>query len=277
MSRDQARNTVMGQESWVVGVAFFLLLMTLDSRLMAAFAGEVTGRVLLEGKPPAPVVVEAKPKKEGEALEGCGALHKISPRLLVSPGGGVSHAVVWLEGEAPPGGGTFLDKNGGEGVASVPAEGKEVLLDQKACQFEPHVLVVPQGGRVAIRNSDPVLHNVRIFDPTPEIPRMLMHEWQKVKAPDIHWAFEKPGRYLVRCGVHLWMYAWVVVAPHAAYGVTDPEGLFRISGVPPGRYTLHVWHETLGEMELPVEAGPGQTPLAPVRFPPYVAEVPDAV
>ena len=114
-------------------------------------------------------------------------------------------------------------------------------MNQRECVFSPHVVAMNRGGELAIRNSDQVIHNVRIFREGE--PSMLMHRWQKEDAADIRWRFTEPGRYIVRCGVHPWMYAWVVVAPGACV-VTDPEGWFTIPGVPAGRYTLHVWHET---------------------------------
>ena len=38
------------------------------------------------------------------------------------------------------------------------------------------------------------------------------------------------------------------------YGtVTDESGAYTISGVPPGKHTLNLWHERLGEKEQQVE------------------------
>ena len=51
------------------------------------------------------------------------------------------------------------------------------------------------------------------------------------------------------------MYAWVIVPAHDDYAVTDPTGAFQMPSVPPGRYTLRVWHETLGEREQAVRVG----------------------
>ena len=38
----------------------------------------------------------------------------------------------------------------------------------------------------------------------------------------------------------------MVVAPHPFYAVTGDQGEFTLPDVPPGRYTLEVWQETLG-------------------------------
>ena len=42
------------------------------------------------------------------------------------------------------------------------------------------------------------------------------------------------------------MRAWVVVAEHPFYAVTNDQGEFVLENVPPGEYTLQVWQESLG-------------------------------
>ena len=52
------------------------------------------------------------------------------------------------------------------------------------------------------------------------------------------------------------MRAWIVVASHPYYALTDDEGRFSIPGVPLGLHTLEVWHERLGRSAF-------RSPLAP--------------
>lgn len=205
-----------------------------------ARAGEIVGTVRLDGPVPSPTVMTIEPQDGNHSTAGCGNLSKPSPRLLVDANGGIQNTVVWLD-PAPH--------------LHTSDPDTAVVLDQRDCVFSPHVLVVPPGGRLAIRNSDSILHNVRIFREF----TMLMHEWQPAQTDDLVWRFDSPGRYLVRCGVHSWMYAWVIAADHAYYTLTDAAGSFRISGVPAGRYTLRIWHETLGEQQQVVRAGKRQT------------------
>jgi hypothetical protein len=42
------------------------------------------------------------------------------------------------------------------------------------------------------------------------------------------------------------MRAWVVVAEHPFYTVTNDQGEFVLDNVPPGKYTLQLWQEILG-------------------------------
>ena len=57
------------------------------------------------------------------------------------------------------------------------------------------------------------------------------------------------GIYSVKCDVHGWMQAYIRVDDHPYHAVTDARGKFRIEGIPPGTYTLELWHERLGPME----------------------------
>ena len=60
--------------------------------------------------------------------------------------------------------------------------------------------------------------------------------------------FTKPEIIRVDCDLHPWMRAWVVVAEHPFYAVTNDQGNFVLDNVPPGAYTLQLWHESLGAM-----------------------------
>lgn len=212
-------------------------------------AEEIQGRVVWQGPPPVAEQITVKPKagQGPESIQGCGHA-KVSPKLRVDPSGGVENVVVWVEGAGP-----------------VPPAQGTVLLDQKACEFLPHVVTVRSGDRIALRNSDRVVHSVRIFQEGK--PAYRMNRWQKVDAPDILWTAETSGRYVARCGVHLWMYAWIVALPPAFSAVSGSSGEFRLNGVPPGNHRLHFWHETVGEWEQVVTVGKGGVDLKPVPFP----------
>lgn len=216
----------------------------------AVEAAEVNGTIRLKGPVPAQEQVKIEPKTGVHSTEGCGSLEKASQRLVVDPGGGIQNAVVWLD----------LPAAGRRPAAADLAAGPDsILLDQRECLFSPHVVSLEPGGEVVIRNSDTVLHNIGIF--REGNPDMLMHRWQKADAADVRWPFSEPGRYVVRCGVHPWMYAWVVVLPPGRSAVTGPDGRFSLAQVPPGRHELRVWHETLGERRVTVEVRDGMQPL----------------
>ncbi len=57
---------------------------------------------------------------------------------------------------------------------------------------------------------------------------------------------ERAGVIQVRCDVHAWMTAWVLVVDAPA-AVSGPDGTFAIRDLAPGTYTVSAWHERLGE------------------------------
>lgn len=217
----------------VLRISYFVMTLVGGAPVQA---GELSATVVLDGPAPAPSTLQLDHPKELKALKECGHGVRHSQQLLVAPSGGVQYAVAWLES-----------------LAVTPEEQGQatVTLDQRECTFVPHVLIVPRGGRVAIRNSDPVVHNLRIFRDATRI----LEEWQQPRADGFLWDAKEPGRYLIRCGVHPWMHAWVIVAPHRYFGVTDTEGRVIMREVPAGPYTFSVWHETLGETHRQVVIG----------------------
>jgi len=61
----------------------------------------------------------------------------------------------------------------------------------------------------------------------------------------------------VFCDIHSQMTAFVVVLDNPFFVQPDEDGSFKIDRVPPGTYTLKVWHErlTAPEQKITVTAG----------------------
>jgi len=60
----------------------------------------------------------------------------------------------------------------------------------------------------------------------------------------------------VKCNVHAWMRAYIGVVAHPYFAVTKLDGTFELANVPPGDYTVAVWHEKLGNQTKPVHVAP---------------------
>ncbi len=196
-----------------------------------AQGGTLVGEVKFAGTPPPPKVT--KVNKDNEA---CGA-EKRSEELVVGPAKGVRWAVVSVAGAKGP----------------APKAEKKPVLDQKTCQFSPHVLLVPAGAEVDILNPDGVLHNIHTFSKVNPSINKAQPKFKKVMTEK----FEKPEIVRVQCDAHSWMAGWVVVQEHPYYAVTDAEGSFRITNVPAGKHKIEVWHETLGKQTKEVEVKAG--------------------
>jgi plastocyanin len=187
---------------------------------LPAAAGPISGTVRLAGPPPAarklPVTIDQYI---------CGK-EVDDEQLVVSPDRGIKNAVVYVK--TPPAGAT----------ASLPAT---VQMDQQQCVFVPRVVVVPVGGTVEFLNSDRLLHNVHSLSRgNPSFNRT------QPRGRTIPMTFKAPEIVRISCDLHAWMRGWVVVAEHGFYAVTDEQGRFTLPDLPPGKYTLAVWHESLG-------------------------------
>ncbi len=181
----------------------------------------LTGTVKVEGKiPRIGKVPLADPK--------CAAMHADPPlrdELVVDADKNVRYAVVHVTAGAPPG--------------AYPAPAEPVLLDQKGCMYDPHVFGMMRGQPVLIRNSDPFLHNVHALPFNNEEFNIS----QQPGAEDTRGFRNREVPVKVKCDIHPWMGAWAVVFDHPFFSVTDAKGRFEIRGLPPGPYTVEVWHE----------------------------------
>jgi plastocyanin len=127
---------------------------------------------------------------------------------------------------------------------SFPLPAEEVEIDQLGCTYSPHVAGVRAGQKVTFTNSDQTVHNVNAQPKTNE----KFNQSQAAGAPPITKTFCQPEQAVkVKCNQHGWMSAWVNVMSHPFFAVSDANGAFAIKGIPPGRYTVVVWHEKFGE------------------------------
>ncbi|WP_413287730.1 urate hydroxylase PuuD [Bdellovibrio sp. HCB337] len=129
----------------------------------------------------------------------------------------------------------------GKVYSDVPSE--PVLLDQIGCLYEPRVIATRVGQKVEFINSDALFHNVRSLTQLNETFNVSMPN----KNDRFTKVFEKPEIFVqTKCSVHPWMSAYIAVVDHPFFSVTNSSGEFTIKNLPPGNYTLELWHETLG-------------------------------
>ena len=192
--------------------------------LQVSSAADITGAVTFVGTPPPERPIT--PLKEDPT---CGKFYTGMPTthfFVVGPNKELADVVVMLKG--------ISGKSTG---ASAPA----VVIDQKGCLYEPQIAAIQTGQKVLIRNSDPVLHNVHTL-PTVS-GNKEENQAQMQGAPDITMSFPAAENFLkFKCDVHPWMFAWVTVVDHPYFAVTSKDGTFKISNVPPGKYTISALH-----------------------------------
>lgn len=199
-----------------------------------ANGGSISGTVKIAGEVPA-----VKPLKIDKDEKVCGT-SKVNPGLVVDKDKAVKYAVVTL---------THIKKG-------KPLDTKaKVVIDQRTCEFAPHIVVVPIGATLNITNSDPITHNIHTFgfenDP--------INKAQPSSLPVIPAKFEYPETIKAKCDIHKWMRAVIIATDHPYVAVTDAGGKFKLTDVPPGTYKMEVWHEhkklKTVKLEVTVKAG----------------------
>lgn len=139
----------------------------------------------------------------------------------------------------------YIDKIDGK---IFPAPTEPLLMDQKDITFYPHVLPILKGSTVDFLNSDDVLHNV--FTPDGCAGKFNLGSWPKGEKKS--YKFEEECVSVMLCNVHPEMEAWVVSLETPYFTVTDKKGNYTIKDVPPGKYTLKVWHKKLSADEVEI-------------------------
>jgi plastocyanin len=154
-----------------------------------------------------------------------------SKDAAVRKGMDFSGVVVWLE-----------RVDGGAVAAPAPVKARMVQKDKT---FTPHVLPITVGSLVDFPNFDPIFHNAfsnyngQLFD-------LGLYAPGSTRAI----RFRSPGVVRVFCNIHAAMSAVIVVLNSPYFATSQKDGTFRIANVPPGNYTLHVFHERASEAEL---------------------------
>jgi len=211
--------------SWALAAA----LIGLPVQGMAAYqggdvkdGGSISGTVKFKGTAPTPKKIDVSKDKEV-----CGKTAKTDESLIVS-NGNLENAIV-----------VITDIKTGKKM-----DVKKVTLDQKGCDYIPHVLAFTVGSTVDINNDDGILHNIHAYDSK---KASLFNEAQPKFKKTITKKIDTAGPINIKCDVHGWMDGWFYGADNPYYAVTEKDGSFKLTDVPPGSYTVEVWHEKLGK------------------------------
>ena len=208
----------------------------------------VTGTVKFAGTAP------ANPTIDMTEEAACKSKHTgtVVDSQYVVTDGGLGNVFVYVKSGLPEG-------------ATYPTPTESVVIDQQGCIYRPRVFGVQVGQKVDIKNSDPVLHNIKavpkenrgfnISQPTAGMTTTRTFSTAEVMVP-------------LQCNVHGWMNAHVGVLPHPFFATTSADGKFTIKNLPPGTYTIEAWHEKLGTQTTTVTVGSGETKTADLNFSP---------
>jgi hypothetical protein len=200
--------------------------------ITVAEGAAIKGKVAFKGKTP-------KPKKilitKDKAVCGKGYVER--KQISVSQNGALNDVVVIVEGitKGKP--------------WKVPKGG--YVLDQRKCEFQPYLQVIPKGSELLILNSDPVLHNIHTYELIGRARRTLFNIAQPKFKPKVTRTVKtRRGKTVrVECDAHNWMLGWLYVVDNPYYAIVGKDGSFSIQDIPAGTYMLKAWHPLLGIKE----------------------------
>jgi plastocyanin len=214
---------------------------------VAVAASSITGTITFAGKVPnlKPLSMDADP--------ACAKKHSApvpSEALVLGSGNTMGNIMVYVSKGLPAG-------------KTWPAPKTPVTLDQKGCQYLPHVQGIMVGQAYRILNSDGILHNVHALPKiNPSFNRPMPATVKESTA-----TFNKPEpMFQIKCDVHPWMTAYVGAFTHPFFSVTSTDGKFTISGLEPGTYEITAWHERMGVQTASVTVGANDKKTQDFKF-----------
>lgn len=196
--------------------------------------GTISGKVVFNGRVPKRTIMPTRDKSV------CGGMRK-EPKILVGPDKGVEEGIVYLKK-------VKKGKPWSKESATVP------VLNQEKCRFSPTVQII-RAGKIAIVNSDPVLHNTHGYlckKLGKQCKRTVFNLALPNQGQRIEKSMKRAGTVKVDCDAHGWMLGWMQVVDNPYYALTDADGKFSISQVPPGKYTLVAFQGYTGSVEVPI-------------------------
>ncbi len=229
-------------------------ILTLSVLTMFAFLAsrpcdaQITGNVTLVGDAPKPVEIDMS------GMPDCKAMHVdplYEPTLIVGEKNELANVVITVKP---------LPKAAPLPTGDVPKT--PAILNQKGCEYQPHILIVRVGQPIEVKNEDAFMHNVHSLAAANadfNIVQAGVDPGAKIEAPTAVETFR------VKCDVHPWMSAYIVATDTPYVAVTDEHGHFEISAkLPDGDYILDAWQEKFGSQptKITVEHGKAAVDIA---------------
>jgi plastocyanin len=214
---------------------------------VSSAGGTIMGKVKFTGTAPRLATIDMSEEA------ACKAKYPTPPKeetVVAGPGNALADVFVYVSAGLPAG-------------AKYPTPATPVVIDQNGCRYHPHVLGLMVGQKLEIKNSDPLLHNIKavakknrpfnVSQPTAGMTRDVTFT-----APEVMVHLE--------CNVHGWMHSYAGVRPDPFFAVSGPDGSFTIKDLPPGTYTIEAWHERFGTQTATVTIAGTESKTANITF-----------
>ena len=208
-------------------------------------SGSVKGTVKFEGTAPKAARIDMS---QDPLCTKAHATPATTEDVVVGTNGGLANVVVYVS----------------DGLTSHDFQPPQqpAVLEQKGCQYKPHVLALEANQTLDVVNSDETTHNIH---PSPNNNR----EWNMTQPHGVplEKTFAREEIAIpVKCNVHPWMKGYIAVFKHPYFSVTDKNGSFELKDVPPGTYTITAWQEKLGAQTQKVTVGASEAKTVDFAF-----------
>ncbi|MEY2427574.1 MAG: hypothetical protein QOJ40_459 [Verrucomicrobiota bacterium] len=186
------------------------------------YQNAIIGKVVLHGKPPPekplPLAAEAP-------CAGPGSGPLTTHFFVTGAKGELADTLV------------FIKEGSFQQHFSLPRTRHEVAFTN--CMIEPYVSAILQGDEIMAVNESYGMHQVRV-DPVRDPSFSVALPEGSTAALR---ALARPELFVrLSCTVHPWEFAYVSVITHPFFSITDKEGAFTITNLPPGDYVLQAVH-----------------------------------
>lgn len=197
--------------------------------------GKITGKVSFAGKIPQRKLIDTT------ADPVC---QEANPELytddVIITAGNLANVFVYVQS------GDMLE------LYAFDAPKSDASLAHRGCRFVPHVLGMQQSQTLKIVNEDASSHDTHFIAKDNS-------DWdqsQPENSPPLERKFAIPELLIpVKDKQHPWEKAYVAVLSHPFFSVSARNGSYKISGLPPGQYTVVAWHERFGEQRSEISVG----------------------
>ena len=235
--------------------------------------GTISGKVVLTGEEPPPLafslVINNNTEFCGRISTGTG--WRLVDEFHVAPDGGLQNAVVFLEGIH-------------QGKPFPETQPAQVVVED--CLFSPWLLVVRDSQPIHIKNMDPIMHDVQLYETAPFGAKVMLH--RPLRLNPFHPKdllkdhLHNPGEtmmdtmqftqgrrtFFLECGFHAYMQTWGLAVTNPYYAVTDEQGNFTLPDIPEGVYKMVAWHPGMaGFLDMKVVVLSNDTMKVRMEFP----------
>ena len=183
----------------------------------------------------------------------------VTPQARVSASQGLADVVVFLQ---------EVEKG-----KAVPKGGPRVTVDQ--CRFGPRVMTGTIGQLLGVMMRDTIVHQIRGWEMVGKsrIPSFFSSGLNPGAEQTFPLQIKRSSILQLSCDQHRFMEGWVLITANPYATVTNEQGRFELTDIPPGTHTIGAWHPVLGYQEGKVTLTAGhQTTMTLTLTPPLVGK-----